>query len=95
MTDNSFLFKEPKDLDLQKPDIRITASRNEEGYAIALTSDKFAKDVYLSFDSHPGFFTDNYFDLLPGETKSVEFKTKEYLGDIVKELKVLSLFDSY
>ncbi len=95
LTDNSFLFKEPKDLDLQKPDIRITASRNEEGYAIALTSDKFAKDVYLSFDSHPGFFTDNYFDLLPGETKSVEFKTKDDLGDIVKELKVLSLFDSY
>ncbi|OYV85933.1 MAG: hypothetical protein B7Z63_04750, partial [Ignavibacteriae bacterium 37-53-5] len=95
LTDNTYLFKEPKDLDLQKPSISVTASKNDEGYEVSLTADTFAKDVYLTFDNHTGFFTDNYFDLFPGETKTVGFRTKEEIGDAVKDLKVMSLVDSY
>ncbi len=95
LTDNTYLFKEPKDLELQKPDIKVTALKNEEGYALSLTADRFATDVCLSCEHHGGFFTDNYFDLFPGETKTVEFRTKEDIGDIVKQVSIMSLVDSY
>jgi beta-mannosidase len=95
LADNSYLFRQPKDLDLKKPGITVTASRNGEGYELSFISDTFAKDVRLSLDNRRGFFTDNYFDLVPGETKTLEFITKEEISDAVKDLKVMSLVDSY
>ena len=64
-----------KDLDL--PDAKVTAkARALPGgdIAIALTADALAKNLYLSFDAADGAFSDNYFDLLPGETVVVTFK---------------------
>ncbi len=95
LADNTFLFKEPKDLSLKKPQLKITAVKDGEGYSLSLESNTFAMDVRLSLDDHNGFFSDNYFDLCPGETKMLEFKTKENIDDIAKELKIMSLVDSY
>jgi beta-mannosidase len=92
---NSFFFKEPKDLDLEKPDIKISTVRNSSGYEFKLSTNKFAKDVYLSFNSEKGFFTDNYFDLLPGEAKVIELKTDKEINDIQEKIKIISLIDSY
>ena len=64
-----------KDLDL--PDAKVTAKARAllgGDIAIALTSDALAKNLYLSFDAADGAFSDNYFDLLPGETVVVTFK---------------------
>ncbi len=92
---NSFFFKEPKDLDLEKPNIKITTFRNSDGYGLKLTTNKYAKDVYLSFNNEKGFFTDNYFDLFPGEDKVIELKTANEIKDIDQKIKIISLVDSY
>ncbi|HWU49827.1 MAG TPA: glycoside hydrolase family 2 protein [Asticcacaulis sp.] len=63
--------------DLTLPDAKVTAkARALPGgdIAIALTTDALAKNLYLSFDDMDGVFSDNYFDLLPGETAVVTFK---------------------
>ena len=82
-------------MDLERPDIKISAVRNSGGYEFKLSTNKFAKDVYLSFDNTEGFFTDNYSDLLPGEFKVVELKTANEIKDLKQKINTISLVDSY
>jgi len=95
LSDNTYLFQKPKDLKLEKPQIKVTSVKTDDGYELTLTSDKFAKDVYLSFDKDKGFFADNYFDLLPGEAKRVILQTNQNIDNLESKLKVISLVDSY
>ena len=95
LTENTFFFKPPKDMALEKPEIKVSSVKTPDGYELSLSTDKYAKDVYLSFDKNEGFFTDNHFDLFPGEVKKVKFKTIKSLEDITGKLKVISLVDSY
>jgi beta-mannosidase len=60
-----------------------------------LISTKYAKDVYLSLENIEGFFSDNYFDLLPGTEKKIIFQTKRQIDDFSGRLKIMSLVDSY
>jgi beta-mannosidase len=95
LAENIYFFKDPKKLELEKPDIKVNAVKTNDGCEVSLTSSKYAKDVYLSFDNIDGFFTDNYFDLMPGIGKKITFKTKEQVDDFTGKLKVISLVDSY
>jgi len=49
----------------------------------------------LQIDDEKGFFSDNYFDLLPGEEKQLVFKSNKLKDSFEKELKVISLADTY
>jgi beta-mannosidase len=71
---------------------KITATPT--GYTIELTCDKFARYVFLSIDRE-GFFSDNYFNLMPGEKKIISFTTKYKPENFEKELKIISLSDTY
>ncbi len=92
--ENLLYFKQPKDLSLEKPDIKLNITGTDNGYSIELVTDKLAKDVYLSTDEE-GFFTDNYFDLLPGTVKYIELKINKKIEGIDGKIKIVSLADSY
>ena len=94
LASNLSYFSAPKDLKLQKPVITKLVAVSEQGYSITLTSDKLVKDLYLDIDEK-GMFSDNYFDLLPGEKMIVSFKTKEKTDNFGEKLKLFSLTDSY
>ncbi len=79
-----FFFEKPKDLKLQKPNIKI---KSIDELTIEISSDVLAKDVFLSSEINT-FFEDNYFDLLPNEKRIIK------LSKAVKEIKVKSLFDT-
>ena len=51
--------------------------------------------MFLSLDADNGFFTDNYFDLIPGEIKTLENKTKDLIDDLSNKIKFISLVESY
>ena len=55
-----------------KPNIKITPL-NDGSAEIEIKSDKLIKNIYLDFKEQEGFFSDNYFDVLPGETIKVKF----------------------
>jgi len=95
LSQNIIYFLPVKSLNLPAPVItkRIVPMKN--GYQIILSSDKLAKNVYLSIDTDEGFFTDNYFDLVPGEEVLIDFLTTEKLTDFEKKLKIITLRDSY
>lgn len=94
LNENIIYLKHPKDLSLEKPEIKMNVIKNDGGYEIELSANKLAKDVYLSMDQD-GFFTDNYFDLPPGVTKKIEIKTQTEIIDLKSKIKIVSLIDSY
>ena len=90
---NRMFFVPFKDRSIGKADIKFQTAATAKGFKITLTSGKLAESVYLSTGKDDGFFKDNYFDLLPGKTVSIEFqpKVKMSVEEFRKNLKVKSL----
>ena len=89
---NVFYFAPAKDLDFPRPGISRAVTRTDGGYRVTLTSEYLARNVFLSCDID-GFFTDNYFDVLPGETVRVDFTPAEQGAGREPEFHVRSLVD--
>ena len=70
----SYLAK-PKDLKLKKAPIEQTVTKTNNGFEIQLRSATLQKNVFLH-TKNKGHFSDNYFDVLPNETVTIEFKTE-------------------
>ena len=64
-------------------------------YKISISSPVLARDVYLSFGAVDATVSDNYFDILPGETVAVTATTNATLDELKAELKVVSLTDAF
>jgi beta-mannosidase len=94
---NEYFFQPYKDLLLPRPRIGSEVVRTPAGFRITLSSDKLARDVYLSAPNDTGFFVDNYFDLIPGRKVEVEFRARGLvrLADFRKHLKIRSLADAF
>lgn len=84
-----------KDLNLKKAHIKWNVKSIENGYILSISSDKFARGVFLSLPNIENFFEDNYFDLLPNEIKHIKLKTNISIEELQKKLKIKSLIDSY
>lgn len=74
---------EPKDLKLPKPNITWQWIDDQ---TLRVTTDRLAKNVFLS--GGDAIFGDNYFDLLPGEKKTITVSKK------ITELRIRTLFDT-
>jgi beta-mannosidase len=94
LASNLCYFSSPKDLKLQKPQITKLITSTDQGYSITLSTDKLVKNLFLSTDEK-GHFSDNYFDLIPGEKVIVNFTTKEKIEKFEDKLTLFSLIDSY
>jgi beta-mannosidase len=92
LSENVLLLAPPKDLNLPKPAIRHQIRQEVGGYSVTLQSDVFAKNVFLEMDGE-GFFSDNYFDLLPGEAVTVFCRTAVPLATFEKGLRMRTLGD--
>ncbi|WP_170111255.1 glycoside hydrolase family 2 protein [Mangrovibacterium marinum] len=86
LSSNEFFFSPVKDLNLPKPTVESSIAAVDGGYDITLKSDKLAKNLFLTIGDEDGFFSDNYFDLFPGQEVTVHLKTaisKETLNDVL------------
>ncbi|MGL5227266.1 MAG: glycoside hydrolase family 2 protein, partial [Bacteroidales bacterium] len=95
LADNIYYMTKQKLIEF--PQVTITKQITEapEGFIVELTSDKVARGVFLSIDGVDNFFDDNFFDLLPNETKKVHVKTTVSKADFEKQLKIRSMVDGY
>jgi beta-mannosidase len=93
---NEYFFEPFKKLSLANPTITSEVVKVRGGYKITLTTDKFARAVYLSTRTD-GFFANNYFDLFPGTPVDVEFRTRLDipLNDFRSGLRIRSLKDAF
>jgi len=78
-------------------EINPEVTRVRGGFNVKLTTDKFAKAIYLSVADHDGFFSDNYFNLAPGKELTVEFRSREplTLEQFKERLQIRSVFDAF
>jgi beta-mannosidase len=88
-------FVRPMKLQLSSPVIEKTVKYQDGKYFISLKSNTLAKNVFLSLKTHDGFFSDNYFDLLPGKQYDIILKDLEHGINLDDELEIISLTDSY
>lgn len=58
-------------------------------------SDVFARGVFLSLEGIDNFFSDNYFDILPGEKRKIHVRTSIGSDEMRRQLKILSLGDTF
>jgi len=74
---NLLFFKKTKDLQLPRPEIKLAVAPGANGtLAVTVAAKQLARNVFLSRGAVDGFFDDNYFDLLPGETVTVTFRPR-------------------
>ena len=66
-----YLFEIPKNLKLPETNISAMIKTDGKNLIVELFSEKLAKNVYLWVDNCTSRFSDNYFDILPGDKKIV------------------------
>jgi beta-mannosidase len=77
-----FYFVKPKKLKLNEGGIENKITKIKHGFTIELSSKTLQKDVFL-FSKTKGHFSDNFFDLLPNTSVTIQFKTEsEILDDL-------------
>lgn len=94
VTSNYFLTRY-KDIDFPKAKIQLESVKAEGGYDVTVKSDVFARGVFLSIEGIDNFFSDNYFDLLPGEPVTIHVATTLDKASFDKQLKSVSMSDAY
>ena len=96
-SDHDYFFAPFKDLRLSKPSIGYQVAPAKDGFRVTVKSDKFAKAVYLSAGDDEGTFSDNYFDLIPGKTAVVLYRSRTGLSlrDFRERLAVRSMTDAF
>ena len=94
LVEKTYYFTQPKNLQLTHPTLVSAIEKNGDHWEITLKSDVLAKNVYLNFAGIEGFFSDNYFDVLPGKEYKVIFSPKDKSLSPAK-LETTSLVDSY
>lgn len=82
-----YYFAKPKDLKLPKGVIKKEIKKTKNGFSITMQSTVLQKDVFLS-TRNKGYFSDNFFDLLPNEEITIEFKTT---SKSLEDLKIKTL----
>ncbi|RLD67125.1 MAG: glycoside hydrolase family 2 protein [Bacteroidetes bacterium] len=91
--ENNLFFAKIKDLMLPKAEIQYNEVQQDGKFGIKLISNVFTKNVFIDYPDDKGNFSDNYFDLLPGEVKTVwiDLDKKEFR----EKVKIKSLIDRF
>lgn len=97
-SDNRY-FVENKHLALAKPNVDVTCSFTEQ-WNLTLTSATLVKDLHIDVSGINGNISDNFFDLLPGQTKVVQLPNSEEFNhlsecELQDKLTLMSVFDTY
>ena len=82
MSRNNLYFVKTRELVLPAPGLALSAELHEGGATVRVTAGKLARNVWLSTTAGPGeaplegMFSDNFFDVLPGESVTVTWTPK-------------------
>jgi len=92
---NLVYFVPSKQIQLPHASVATEISAAGDGYDVTLSSAELARSVYVSFGELDAQFSDNFFDLLPGEKQTIHVTSKATLVDLKSQIKVMSLVDAF
>ncbi len=93
VSENILYFSRPKDQELPQPEIQVAVNESDGDLLISVQAGSVVRDVYLSAHKFDGFFEDNFFDLLPGSSRTIRFRAADNISaaDFYTGLRVASL----
>jgi beta-mannosidase len=86
-----YYFEKPAKLKLPQPGIKTSISSNDNKFIVEITAEKLCKNIMLISDNSDVQFSDNFFDLLPGETRQVSCPATVSLEVFQKGFRTLNL----
>jgi beta-mannosidase len=85
-------FVKPKDMKLTDPQLKTEIKEKGDLLEVSVSAHHLAKNIFLYTDNLGDNFSDNFFDVLPGETIVVTVPKSESNSFALKSLKILNLF---
>lgn len=95
VSSNLLFFRPFKELQVPKPRVEFTLEKTDGGFNLLVSTDKMAKNIYLQLGDEEGFFSDNYFDLLPGSQAKINLKTSVSEEKVKEVLTLRTLTDAF
>lgn len=95
ITQNNYFLVQQKDMNYPKTEILKSIKPINGGFEITLSTDKFARGVYLSLEGTDNFFQNNYFDIFPGKPITTTVTTTLSQTEFEKQLTITSLSAGY
>ncbi len=84
-----YTFAEPKELALQDPGLSYRVEKIKDSLQMTITAKSFAKSVFVSSNEVGLQYSDNFFDLAPGSSKTIIIKN----ANDDRRFEIKSLFD--
>jgi beta-mannosidase len=75
--------------------LQTELTKSAESYRLRVSSPVLARSVYVSFGQVDADVSDNYFDLLPGQSVEIAIKTTASEDALRSGLKVISLVEAF
>lgn len=91
ITDNILYFAPVRNLPLEIPEVSYQVQKAGKYFWLTIKSYRLAKNIYLDTKGAECTFSDNFFDLLPGESRIVLVKTLKPVIDLKKILTIETL----
>lgn len=86
-----YYFDRPKNLKLPYPDLSIHIRHKPDEYVLEITSKNLCKNMMLVSEGNAFSFSDNFFDVLPGETKFIKVLSALPFDEFEKKLSFIHL----
>ncbi len=83
-------FAAPKALTLPDPGLRVTLA--PDGRHLTVSAQRFAREVWITFGKWHARLSDNAFDLLPGESRTLAVRSNAAAAALRQALRVRSLY---
>ena len=93
VTRNTQLLCEAKHFEFKKPEIKVDICDIDGGVEFCVSSNVFAKGVYIDFDGIDLVLSDNFFDLTDGKPYILTSKTEYGAEQLKKAVKIMTVYD--
>ena len=87
------LYVPPKFFEWKKPELSVNITDADGEAVIEISSNTFAKGVYIDFDSCDPKLSTNFFDIVNGEVYTVNAKTDVAAEELLKQIRIKSVYD--
>lgn len=95
LTRDIHFFTPTKDLNLPQTDVACQVKTLDGRCEVTLSTSKLAKDVFIQIPIQGALFTDNFFDLLPGEKRKITITSPEIKKGQSPEITVKHIRETY
>ena len=91
LSEEIYYFNYPKDQDLPEAKVSCKVKTMDGKCEVTLSAKQLARDIFVEIPYQGARFTDNFFDLLPGQTKKILITSDEIKKAEPFELKIRHL----